>query len=123
MWCLSRSGISTIGQRSWPKSIINNFERYREIPDESSDDIGKQSTILRVLVTGSAGMLGSDVVTELDGRGHITITPSLEQFDITDPASAAKIASESWGKLDWLVNCAAYTAVDKAESESDLAIL
>jgi dTDP-4-dehydrorhamnose reductase len=35
---------------------------------------------------------------------------------VTDPSSVAQIAAGSFGPLDWAVNCAAYTAVDNAET-------
>lgn len=72
---------------------------------------------MRVLVLGGAGMLGTDVVAELTSRGHEVTAPSLEELDITDPTSVARMASGEFGECDWLINCAAYTAVDKAEEE------
>src|ERR1700733_1314190 len=71
---------------------------------------------MRVLVVGASGMLGSDLVAELRGRDHPVEAPSSKELDITDPESVAAIAL-SRGKYDWCINCAAYTAVDKAESE------
>ena len=71
---------------------------------------------MKVLVLGSSGMLGSDVVAELSQRGHDVRHPSSRELDITDPMSVASIAM-SPGTFDWCINCAAYTAVDKAESD------
>ncbi|MFI5386776.1 MAG: dTDP-4-dehydrorhamnose reductase [Fimbriimonadales bacterium] len=73
---------------------------------------------MRFLVLGSSGMLGSDLVAELQRRGHEITAPGLpEDLDITDPAAMAKLASGEVGQFDWVINCAAYTAVDKAEEE------
>jgi dTDP-4-dehydrorhamnose reductase len=77
----------------------------------------RQNGGVRILVVGGSGMLGSDLVPELRGRGHDVLAPSSSGLDITDPASVAQIPAHSFGRLDWVVNVAAYTAVDKAESE------
>lgn len=61
-------------------------------------------------------MLGSDLVAELVTRGHEVHSPSSVELDITDPLSVAAIAMTP-GAYDWCINCAAYTAVDKAETE------
>lgn len=66
-------------------------------------------------------MLGHTLQQELKGRGHSIVAPSSSELDITDPESLSQIPSDSLGIFDWCLNCAAYTAVDKAESESDLA--
>src|SRR5947208_721993 len=78
---------------------------------------------MRVLVTGAAGMLGTDLVSELNSRGHETVTTDLAELDLGNPESVAEIAAGKFGKLDWCMNCAAYTAVDKAETEVDAATL
>ena len=62
-------------------------------------------------------MLGSDLLPVLLERGHGAIAPSSAEFDITDPSSVARIPAGEFGRLDWCINCAAYTAVDKAETE------
>lgn len=78
---------------------------------------------MKFLVVGGSGMLGSDVVAELHKRGHIVVAPSSAELDITNPESVAQIAAGSFGNdIRWCINCAAYTAVDLAESESDRAM-
>ncbi len=74
-----------------------------------------------LLVLGGAGMLGSDVVPEAKSRDMGVCAPSAEELDITNPAEVARIAIGDFGKLDWCINCAAYTAVDQAETKPDLA--
>ncbi len=75
---------------------------------------------MKILVVGGIGMLGSDLVVELTNRGHEIFAPSLEELDITDPSSVAEVALDGRG-IEWCVNCAAYTAVDKAETEREQA--
>src|SRR5689334_5820118 len=76
---------------------------------------------MRVLLLGAIGMLGTDVSVELSKRGYEFLAPSLEELDLTSPLHVAKIASGDFGEFDWCINCAAYTFVDKAESEQQLA--
>ena len=70
---------------------------------------------MKVLVIGGSGMLGSDVVAELRSRNAEVEAPGSSEIDITDPESMAKVAMMRG--FNWCVNCAAYTAVDLAESE------
>lgn len=76
---------------------------------------------MKALVIGSRGMLGSDLGLELRDRGHETLGLDLPDIDITDPTSMARLASREFGSFDWVINCAAYTAVDRAESEVEAA--
>ena len=72
---------------------------------------------LRILITGARGMLGTDLCTELRNRGHHTIELDKDEMDITRPDHVEKIRIQDYGRMDWVINCAAYTAVDKAETE------
>ena len=74
---------------------------------------------MRVLVTGALGQLGHDVVLESDRRGWKTIGVDVGDFDLTDRAAA--LAALEKAAPDCVIHCAAYTAVDRAESEPDLA--
>ncbi len=71
-----------------------------------------------IWLIGNKGMLGSDVSRELVSRGLTTIG-SDQEIDITDPAVIRDFA-RSRG-IRWIVNCAAYTAVDRAEEEPEAA--
>lgn len=75
--------------------------------------------VKNVLITGAKGMLGQDLTSVLTARGWQVSAIDLEDLDISDPSQVARIASGQFGREGWLVNCAAYTAVDQAESDSD----
>jgi len=76
-----------------------------------------------VLITGAKGMLGQDLAFVLNSRGWNVAAIDLGDLDISDPTQVARIAGGEFGRDGWLVNCAAYTAVDQAESESDRSTL
>ncbi|MCP1104979.1 dTDP-4-dehydrorhamnose reductase [Serratia nevei] len=73
---------------------------------------------MRVLLTGAAGQLGRCLTDRFPADWTLLATDSL-QLDITD--SAAIAATVEQFKPDAIVNAAAYTAVDKAESEPEKA--
>jgi dTDP-4-dehydrorhamnose reductase len=74
--------------------------------------------VSRWLVLGAAGMLGQDLLTALDGQDVAGRTRA--ELDITD--QAAVTAGLEAAKPDVVVNCAAWTAVDDAESHEDQAM-
>jgi len=73
-----------------------------------------------VLITGILGQLGFDLAKELTKRGVEYIAPSLEELELTTEAGAKNFILDK--KPDVVAHCAAYTAVDKAEAEAELAI-
>ena len=73
-----------------------------------------------ILVTGSTGQLGSDVVKELLKRGHSTLSPNRSEFNLCSEDSIRNYILNS--NCEAIVHCAAYTQVDKAEDEKDLCI-
>ncbi len=73
----------------------------------------------RWLVTGAAGMLGRDLVTVLEHRGEIVTGLTRQDLDITD-GEAIRAALRHWQPAV-VVNCAAWTAVDAAETAEDAA--
>ena len=73
---------------------------------------------MRVLVTGVKGQLGFDVVNECKKRGIEAVGVDIEEMDITDAAAVAKVIPEA--KVDAVIHCAAYTAVDAAEDHVEL---
>ncbi len=76
---------------------------------------------LTILVTGGNGQLGNCLRELAPTVPHKFIFTDVEELDITSRAAVAEILERE--RPDWVVNCAAYTAVDKAESEEKLARL
>lgn len=77
---------------------------------------------MKVLVTGSNGQLGSELqLLSRELPGIEFLFTDLDELDITDRASVENTFSVF--KPSWLINCAAYTGVDKAEQEPDKAML
>lgn len=73
-----------------------------------------------ILVTGSTGQLGSDVVKELLKRGYSNLSPNRSEFNLCSEDSIRNYILNS--NCEAIVHCAAYTQVDKAEDEKDLCI-
>ena len=73
---------------------------------------------MKILVTGADGQVGNEMVRLSDNEFRVTgLTRG--DLDITDRDAIARRLDEY--EPDFLVNCAAYTAVDRAEDEPDLA--
>jgi dTDP-4-dehydrorhamnose reductase len=70
-----------------------------------------------VAILGGRGMLGSDLALACQKHGLVTKVLDLPQFDITSNQHLADALKD----VKAVVNCAAYTDVDKAESQQDLA--
>lgn len=80
---------------------------------------------MKILVTGSEGQLGRDLVPILARQGHdvagADITgPGAFALDITDREKT--VSSVARLRPEVIINCAAYTAVDRAEKEMDAAL-
>jgi len=73
---------------------------------------------MKVLVTGAKGQLGHDVMIELVDRGVSCLGVDRGEFDITDRTATLSYISR-FGP-DVVVHCAAFTAVDLAEDESEM---
>ncbi|MEV6112742.1 dTDP-4-dehydrorhamnose reductase [Streptomyces sp. NPDC052109] len=76
---------------------------------------------MRWLVTGASGMLGHDTVHELRMRGEDVTGLDRAALDITEPRAVQRALADH--RPDVVVNCAAYTAVDAAETDEDRALL
>ena len=74
---------------------------------------------MKILVTGSNGQLGWEICRQGKASGFLIIPLDIPEFDITDQDQVKDAVSKA--DPDLVVNAAAYTAVDKAESEKDLA--
>ncbi len=70
---------------------------------------------MRILVTGSGGQLGYDVIKALKQHNIDCLGPDRNDFDITDYRAAHKFIYAY--RPDAIIHCAAYTAVDKAEND------
>jgi dTDP-4-dehydrorhamnose reductase len=64
-------------------------------------------------------MLGTDLCPVLAAQGHEVVAADVAEFDLTDPAATSRFVRDSGPRV--IINCAAYTAVDLAESNSDTA--
>jgi dTDP-4-dehydrorhamnose reductase len=73
---------------------------------------------MRLLLFGSDGQLGARLSTDLAALGAVHALPGAE-FDLRDSARVVQVIRDE--KPDAIVNAAAYTAVDKAESEEPIA--
>lgn len=73
----------------------------------------------RILITGSNGQLGFELQRSLAPVADV-IAASRDRLDLSQPASIRQVVQEV--KPDMIVSAGAYTAVDKAESEPELAI-
>jgi len=71
----------------------------------------------RIAILGGKGMLGTDLTDICEQQGFDVKVFDLPDFDITD----FQQLKEAIGAADTIVNCAAYTNVDGAESEAELA--
>lgn len=76
---------------------------------------------MRILITGAAGQLGRELTLLLGTAGEELITIDREELDFSLPERVAGYVSQL--RADWVINCAAYTQVDKAEQEHELAAL
>jgi dTDP-4-dehydrorhamnose reductase len=74
---------------------------------------------LRILQFGTTGQLAREMLDRQDAAIEVQAL-SRAEVDLTDPAALVR-AVETAGEIDLVFNAAAYTAVDKAESEPDLA--
>ena len=74
---------------------------------------------MKILVTGSEGQLGRDLMPRLEKAGYEVCGHDVSSLDITDTAKTVEAVAGL--KPFAIINCAAYTQVDKAEAESEAA--
>lgn len=72
---------------------------------------------MKILITGANGMLAKAVRNEF--KEEELICTDIEELDITNLEAVQEFIANS--KPDFIINCAAYTAVDKAEEQEELA--
>ena len=73
-----------------------------------------------ILITGANGQLGNELkVVSKNFYGYDFIFTDIDTLDITDPLQISDLITKS--RPDWIINCAAYNLVDKAEKEPEMA--
>jgi dTDP-4-dehydrorhamnose reductase len=71
-----------------------------------------------IWLTGNKGMLGTELSLLLEKYGF-SFAGTDREVDITDPAAIRDFTQAQQQPFDWIINCAAYTAVDKAEDDKE----
>ena len=74
---------------------------------------------MNILITGCNGQLGNEIQQlEKEHAGHTFFNTDIGELDICDQQAVGKYINDN--NIDGIVNCAAYTAVDKAENDKEL---
>ena len=104
----------------WPipleRAILSDRDRaHPRLPDVTPfpADSADSEHGRRVLVTGAHGQLGRELVARLPAAGCTVTGVDLPEFDISD---AARMAAVDWSAYDVVINAAAWTDVDGAET-------
>ena len=75
---------------------------------------------MNILITGCNGQLGNEIqLLQAQYAQHTWFNTDVNELDITDKAAIERFVETN--EIGGIVNCAAYTAVDKAESDPQLA--
>ncbi|MBR1427956.1 MAG: dTDP-4-dehydrorhamnose reductase [Prevotella sp.] len=73
---------------------------------------------MNILITGCRGQLGNEIqLLEENYPQHNWFNTDVEELDISNQLAIEQFVAEN--RIEGIVNCAAYTAVDKAESEKE----
>jgi dTDP-4-dehydrorhamnose reductase len=74
---------------------------------------------MNILITGCNGQLGNEMqLLEKDNPQYTYFNTDVNELDITDQQAVEAFVSDN--TIDGIINCAAYTAVDKAEDNKEL---
>lgn len=74
---------------------------------------------MKILVTGANGQLGNEMrILAKDYPQHVYCFTDIQELDICDEVAVSTFVSTN--QIEMIVNCAAYTAVDKAEDNPEL---
>ena len=77
---------------------------------------------MNILITGCNGQLGNEMqLLEKNHPQHTFYNTDVQELDITNEEAVGQFVNDN--QIDGIVNCAAYTAVDKAEDNEELARL
>lgn len=75
---------------------------------------------MNILITGCEGQLGNEIrLLQSQHEKHVFFNTDVAELDITDQQAVERYVDEH--EIDGVVNCAAYTAVDRAESDKERA--
>lgn len=75
--------------------------------------------LVKVLVVGAGGQLGTQTRLAFTAKGNEVVTICRSGLDLSAPHLVADAVAAC--EADWVINCAGYTQVDKAEEETELA--
>lgn len=75
--------------------------------------------MLRILVTGGNGQLGEAIRRATEGSANSYTFATIDELDICNRANVERYIAEN--KIDVIINCAAYTDVEGAEDNADVA--
>ncbi|MBF0320407.1 MAG: dTDP-4-dehydrorhamnose reductase [Nitrospirae bacterium] len=75
---------------------------------------------MKIFVAGAGGMLSTDIIPVLS-QGHTCVGATIDEMDIISIDSVRGVVDKH--SPDVIVNCAAYTNVDAAEKDRDMAML
>ena len=73
---------------------------------------------MKILITGANGMLAKAVINQFKDDNELILT-DVSELDITNETKTNEYIAQK--KPEYIINCAAYTAVDKAEEDIELA--
>ena len=77
---------------------------------------------MNILITGCNGQLGNEMqLLERENPQHNYFNTDVKELDITNKQAVDRFIADN--QIDGIVNCAAYTAVDKAETQPELCTL
>ncbi len=77
------------------------------------------TTMRRILVTGGNGQLGEAIRRAAEGSTHHYLFATVDELDICKQADVERYVTEN--NIDTIINCAAYTDVEGAEDNADMA--
>jgi dTDP-4-dehydrorhamnose reductase len=77
---------------------------------------------MRIVVTGANGQLGPEVVRQANEAGHQVIVSVRADLDLSKVRRLLDLPQKDWLGVDAIINCAAYTDVDGAETNREEAM-
>lgn len=101
----------------WPVRLDQAIRSEKDLAHPMLDDVipfVPAKDTARVLVTGANGQLGKELMKQLSESGFEATGVDLPELDISD---AEKLAGVDWSSYDVVINAAAWTNVDGAETE------